>query len=374
MTETSPETVLHAEQLGKSFGRNAAVADVTFTLGRGEFLTMLGPSGSGKTTTLRMIAGFEQADSGTIRLRNQDITHVPVHQRGIGMVFQNYALFPHLSALQNVAFPLEMRGVRRRDALRKAGEALEMVELRQHGNKLPKKLSGGQQQRVALARAIVFEPDILLMDEPLGALDKRLREAMQLEIMRISKRVGASVIYVTHDQEEALVMSDRIAIYEQGRIAQIGTAEDLYERPASLFVADFIGESNILAGALSGDGDVVQGNCWTATVPCSSGAVDRGRSVALVVRPEMMQITASEEGAGHRPNEVRGRVTEAIYLGPVRKYIVELADGLMTEARVPRGAADKVFHSGDAVTLSWQPETAVLVQDSTGHDPTEDPA
>lgn len=374
MTETASEPVLHADQLGKSFGQNIAVADVTFSLARGEFLTMLGPSGSGKTTTLRMIAGFEQADSGTIRLRNQDITHVPVHQRGIGMVFQNYALFPHLSALQNVAFPLEMRGVRRRDAIRRAAEALEMVELRQHGNKLPKKLSGGQQQRVALARAIVFEPDILLMDEPLGALDKRLREAMQLEIMRISKRVGASVIYVTHDQEEALVMSDRIAIYEQGRIAQIGTAEDLYERPASLFVADFIGDSNILAGTLSASGEVVQGGCWTATVPVSSLATGRGQAVALIVRPEMMQIRASGEDVGHQSNEVRGRVSEAIYLGPVRKYIVQLADGQMTEARVSRGAADKVFHSGDQVTLSWHPETAVLVQDSKGYDPTEEVA
>jgi putative spermidine/putrescine transport system ATP-binding protein len=372
MTETSFETVLEARQLGKSFGRNTAVADVTFTLGRGEFLTMLGPSGSGKTTTLRIIAGFEQADTGTIRLRKQDITHVPVHRRGIGMVFQNYALFPHLSALQNVAFPLEMRGVRRRDALRQAGEALEMVELRQHAGKPPKKLSGGQQQRVALARAIVFEPDILLMDEPLGALDKRLRETMQLEIMRITKRVGASVIYVTHDQEEALVMSDRIAIYEQGRIAQIGTAEELYEHPASLFVADFIGESNILVGRL--DGELVKGDFWTAKVPSASNVQNPAGAVALVVRPELMKITAGSDRSSTSHNEMRGRVSEAIYLGSLRKYIIQLADGETAEARVPRGAADSVFRSGDEVTLSWHPDTAVLVQDSKGYDPAEETA
>ena len=221
---------------------------------RGEFVTLLGPSGSGKTTTLRMIAGFTSPTGGSIEIDGQDMTRVPPHRRDVGMVFQNYALFPHMTAAQNVAFPLRMRKQSRAEIDRRVGDALDLVKLRHLADRYPRQLSGGQQQRIALARAVVFEPRLLLMDEPLGALDRKLREALQLEIIRISRELGATVLYVTHDQEEALVMSDRIAIFNEGRIEQLGSGEDLYDRPASLFVADFIGESNILRGRYEADG------------------------------------------------------------------------------------------------------------------------
>jgi putative spermidine/putrescine transport system ATP-binding protein len=236
--------------------------------------------------------------------------------------------------------------------------ALEMVELGSQAKKLPKQLSGGQQQRVALARAIVFEPDILLMDEPLGALDKRLRETMQLEIMRITREVGATVVYVTHDQEEALVMSDRIAIYNQGRIEQIGTAQDLYERPTSLFVADFIGESNVLTGHAEPGTGVVRGTTWVADVP-SSATVPGSGPVSLVVRPEMLRITSRAAPEGR--NRLEGRVQEAMYLGGVRKYTVRVADGSLLECRVPRTGTESVLCPGDEVTLSWHPDQVVLL-------------
>jgi putative spermidine/putrescine transport system ATP-binding protein len=357
-TAAGTKAELEVVGLHKQFNGVPVVNDVSLTLRAGEFLTMLGPSGSGKTTTLRMIAGFEHPDRGEIRLRGQDLTALPVYERGIGMVFQNYALFPHLSALRNIAFPLEMRGVGRTEARRRAMSALEMVELGSQAKKLPKQLSGGQQQRVALARAIVFEPDILLMDEPLGALDKRLRETMQLEIMRITREVGATVVYVTHDQEEALVMSDRIAIYNQGRIEQIGTAQDLYERPTSLFVADFIGESNVLTGHAEPGNGVVRGATWVADVP-SSATVTGSGPVSLVVRPEMLRIASGAAPEGR--NRLEGRVQEAIYLGGVRKYTVRVADGSLLECRVPRTGTESVLDPGDEVTLSWHPDQVVLL-------------
>jgi putative spermidine/putrescine transport system ATP-binding protein len=358
-TPAGTDAVLEVVGLHKQFHGAPVVDDVSFTLRSGEFLTMLGPSGSGKTTTLRMIAGFEQPDRGEIRLRGQDLTGLPVHERGIGMVFQNYALFPHLNAVRNVAFPLEMRGVSRGEARRRALGALEKVELASQSKKLPKQQSGGQQQRVALARAIVFEPDILLMDEPLGALDKRLRETMQLEIMRITREVGATVVYVTHDQEEALVMSDRIAIYNQGRVEQIGTAEDLYERPSSLFVADFIGESNILTGHARPGSGVVQGPSWVADVPAKATVPGSGE-VSLVVRPEMLRIAPGRADADAR-NQLEGRIQEAIYLGGVRKYTVRVADGSLLECRVPRRGAESALDPGAEVMLSWHPDEVVLL-------------
>ena len=228
------------------YGRNVAVRGIDLEVAAGEFLTLLGPSGSGKTTTLRLVAGLLQPASGTIELAGRDVTMIPPHRRDIGVVFQNYALFPHLTAGQNVAFPLEMRRVSRTDARELVEKAFSLVQLSGYEHRYPRQLSGGQQQRVALARALVFEPRLLLMDEPLGALDKKLRDQLQFEIKRIHQELGVTVLYVTHDQEEALVMSDRIAIFNDGKIAQIGSPQDIYRRPSSLFVADFIGEANVL--------------------------------------------------------------------------------------------------------------------------------
>ncbi len=271
--------------LRKLFGSVVATDDVDLEVPHGEFLTLLGPSGSGKTTTLRMIAGFTTPSGGTIEIDGSDMTRVAPHRRNVGMVFQNYALFPHMTASENIAFPLQMRGVSRGTIRKRVDEALRLVKLETFGNRLPRELSGGQQQRIALARAVVFRPCLLLMDEPLGALDRKLREALQLEIMRVGRDLGASILYVTHDQEEALLMSDRIAIFNKGRIEQLGSGEDLDDQPATLFVAEFIGESNIIRGRFERDGGAagwVVREPWRCQVGPSSverASLDRGAAV-----------------------------------------------------------------------------------------------
>jgi putative spermidine/putrescine transport system ATP-binding protein len=243
--------VLELAGVSKRYDSLVAVDDLDLGLRTGEFLTLLGPSGSGKTTTLMMVAGLQQPDAGRITLNGVSVARLPPYRRDIGMVFQSYALFPHMTVRRNIAFPLEMRGLAKAEIARLVDEALALVKLPDHGDRLPRQLSGGQQQRVALARAMVYRPALLLMDEPLGALDKKLREQLQLEIKRVHRERGISVLYVTHDQEEALTMSDRIAVFNRGRIEQIGTPEELYDRPATRFVASFIGDTNFLSGRSS---------------------------------------------------------------------------------------------------------------------------
>jgi putative spermidine/putrescine transport system ATP-binding protein len=330
--------------VSKHYGDFTAVDDVSFDLRRGEFLTMLGPSGSGKTTTLRMIAGFIQPDAGSILVAGTDVSRTPPYKRNIGMVFQNYALFPHMTAARNVAFPLEMRGVGRKEALQRAGGALELVGLHDKGERRPTELSGGQQQRVALARAIVFEPDLLLMDEPLGALDRKLRASMQIELMRIARETSATVISVTHDQEEALVMSDRIAIYNNGRVEQLGTAPDLYDNPSSLFVADFIGDSNIFRGR-------------------PDGTYDAEGTMALVVRPENLRVTDAAQTPADGLNRRDGVIAESIYLGSEWKYVVDLGAGATAQARASRTDAGEPLAPGTAVHVCWRPEHGVVLPD-----------
>ena len=350
----------------KRFGEFAAVDGVDLEVRRGQFITLLGPSGSGKTTTLRMIAGFLTQDEGSIEIAGEEMRQVPPHKRDVGMVFQNYALFPHMTAAQNVAFPLQMRNVPRPEQQRRVAEALELVKLATFGDRYPRQLSGGQQQRIALARAIVFRPRLLLMDEPLGALDKKLREALQLEILRISRRLKATVIYVTHDQEEALVMSDRIAIFDRGRIQQLGTGEDLYERPISIFVANFVGESNMLRGRFERDGEgswLRRGEWRWRIAPSTPGAADLGDGdpAALVVRPENLRVVALD-AARDGANGVDAAVTEVLYLGPTRKIELALADGVAAVVREPAGTAGD-WRPGDRVRLEWAVERAVVVPD-----------
>ena len=354
--------------LRKRFGDFNALDGVDLEVRRGEFITLLGPSGSGKTTTLRMIAGFMTQDEGSIQIAGQEMTRVPPYRRDVGMVFQNYALFPHMTAAQNVAFPLEMRNVPRAEQKQRIAEALELVKLATFGDRYPRQLSGGQQQRIALARAIVFRPRLLLMDEPLGALDKKLREALQLEILRISRQLGATVVYVTHDQEEALVMSDRIAIFDRGRIQQLGTGEDLYERPTSVFVADFVGESNMLRGRLErdGNGTWLRRGAWRWRVDPSvadAPGLRDGEPAALVVRPEHLRVVAADaprDGA----NRIDASVTEVLYLGPTRKIELALPDGVAAVVREPAGTAGD-WRPGDNVRLEWSVERAVVVPDPT---------
>jgi putative spermidine/putrescine transport system ATP-binding protein len=361
----------------KLFGDFPAVDGVDLEVRRGEFITLLGPSGSGKTTTLRMIAGFLTQDEGSIEIAGQEMRRVPPYRRDVGMVFQNYALFPHMTAAQNVAFPLQMRSVPRPEQNERVAEALELVKLGSFGDRYPRQLSGGQQQRIALARAIVFRPRLLLMDEPLGALDKKLREGLQLEILRISRQLEATVIYVTHDQEEALVMSDRIAIFDRGRIQQLGTGEDLYERPTSVFVADFVGESNMLRGRLErdGDGTWLQRGEWRWRVdPTVAGArgLHDGDSAALVVRPEHLRVIALDAPRSDA-NRVEATVTEVLYLGSTRKIELKLPDGLAAVVREPAATAGD-WRPGDRIRLEWSMDRAVVVPDPTTTGETARPA
>jgi ABC-type Fe3+/spermidine/putrescine transport system ATPase subunit len=288
------------------------------------------------------------------------------------MVFQNYALFPHMTAAQNIGFPLQMRGVPRERIRERVDEALRLVKLDGFGDRYPRALSGGQQQRIALARAVVFEPHVLLMDEPLGALDRKLREALQVEIVHVSRQIGATVLYVTHDQEEALVMSDRIAIFSRGRIEQLGGGEELYERPGSLFVADFIGTSNILRGRFERDG--AEGG-WLSSASSrlrvSPGAADGaalggGGPAALVVRPERTRILDPNEAPPPESNVVEATIDAVLYLGSEIKYGLRLADGQGATVRVPRERAGRSWDRGDAVRLAWAVDDGILLADPAG--------
>jgi putative spermidine/putrescine transport system ATP-binding protein len=360
--------------LAKLFGDVPAVDGVDLEVRQGEFITLLGPSGSGKTTTLRMIAGFTLQSGGTIEIDGVDMSRVPPYRRDLGMIFQNYALFPHMTAAENIAFPLQMRRVDRPEIKRRVADALALVKLEGLGGRYPRQLSGGQQQRIAFARAVVFNPRLLLMDEPLGALDKKLREALQLEVMHISRQLGATVVYVTHDQEEALVMSDRIAIFSKGRIEQLGSGEDLYDRPVSLFVADFIGESNILRGRFErdGDGGWLTRDAWRWRVGAAAAAraaLDGGSAAALVVRPERLRIVGAD-GAGEAgeagANVLEATVKDVLYLGSMRKFELALPDGQAAVVRQQVGGGEREWQPGDRVRLTWAIDDGVLVADPHG--------
>ncbi len=355
------EPLLKLSGIGKSYGPIDAAKDINLDVAPGEFVTFLGPSGSGKTTTLMMVAGFTEPSQGQIALEGKPLDPIPVWKRDIGMVFQHYALFPHMSVLQNVSFPLEMRGVPKAERRAKVEEALEMVGLAGFGLRLPKELSGGQQQRVALARAMVFKPRLLLMDEPLGALDKKLREHMQIEIMHLHKNLGATVLYVTHDQEEALVMSDRIAVFNGGRIEQIGTPRDLYEAPETKFVADFIGETNFVSGrieAANGEHARVRGLNGLMTAPLTEGD-----KAVLAVRPERLHFVGSAEASGD-DNRLTGTVKELIYLGQSRKAILALDDGTeVTALEQAAQAEETALAVGAQAILSFRSHDARILLD-----------
>ncbi|MBB6351814.1 ABC transporter ATP-binding protein [Nonomuraea muscovyensis] len=322
-----------------------AVKGVTLDIAEGEFFSLLGPSGCGKTTTMRMIAGFEEPTQGVVRLRGQDVTNVPPNKRDVNMVFQSYALFPHMNVWDNVAFGLRQRRTPQEEIKRRVGEMLEIVDLTGREKRRPREMSGGQQQRVALARALVNRPRALLLDEPLGALDLKLRQAMQIELKRIQREVGITFVYVTHDQGEALTMSDRIAVMKDGLVEQLAGPREIYERPASAFVAGFIGTSNLLTGVASGG--VLEMGGGRVLVP------EREGDVTLTVRPE--KITISAEKPDGEVSVVPGTVNEVVYLGTYTSYAVNLAGG--TEVMVfQQNAHDarNIAERGDAVWLSWQ--------------------
>ena len=346
--DRSPEGASSPPAIGlravrKSYGGVDAVAGVDLEIARGEFFTLLGPSGSGKTTLLRMIAGFVAADSGTISLGGADVTRRPPYARNVNTVFQDYALFPHMNVFDNVEYGLRVKRVGRAERRRKAQAALDMVRLSQHGTRKPVQLSGGQRQRVALARAIANEPEVLLLDEPLGALDLKLRQEMQLELKRIQREVGITFIFVTHDQEEALTMSDRLAVLNNGLIEQIGTPVDVYERPASEFVAGFIGVSNLLAR---------DGRRFT-------------------IRPEKIRLADGRQTVSDGLHAEPGRIAEVVYLGSVTRYVVALEAGetLIAVSQNSETAAEDVADSaGREVTVIWRDDQTFEISRTAGSD------
>jgi putative spermidine/putrescine transport system ATP-binding protein len=355
------EPIVRFVGIGKTFdGVTRVVESLDLDIERGEFLTLLGPSGSGKTTTLMMLAGFEAPTSGEILLEGRPLAHLPPYRRQIGMVFQNYALFPHMTVEENIAFPLSVRGVARGEMATRVERALEAVQLSGFGGRRPAQLSGGQQQRVAVARALVFEPKLVLMDEPLGALDKQLREQMQLEIRRLHQRLGVTMVYVTHDQHEALTMSDRIAVFHRGRIQQLDGPEAIYEQPANAFVARFIGENNRFEGLLEA---VVDSRC---TVRVAGDArlegtlahpLATGSRVTVSLRPERVQIAA----AGHTIDKAPGRhlggtLREVIYLGDHVRARVALPGNDDFTVKRPIDEAHRLPAIGGAVDVAWLPE------------------
>ncbi len=337
----------------KSFGKTLAVEELNLDVAQGEFFSLLGPSGCGKSTTLRMLAGFIAPSTGTIEVDGRDITRLPPEARDIGIVFQNYAIFPHMTVFDNIAFGLVERGQDRAAIKRKVEHALEQVGLSGYGDRYERELSGGQKQRVALARVLVIEPNILLLDEPLSALDKKMREEMKFWIKNIQKSVGITTIYVTHDQSEALTMSDRIAVMNQGRVLQIGTPVEIYEKPNSRFIAEFIGESNLLAGRMREQAVDIGGTL----VPVTASHSQIGAEVSLLLRPE--QIRLEPVAYGETPM-LRGRVADEVYQGSLRRYLVEAAGQRIT-VEVPNRPDLAQLPPGADVALYWRPESAVVL-------------
>ncbi len=355
---SSDDHLVRFVDIQKSYdGVSLVVKNLNLDVAKGEFLTMLGPSGSGKTTCLMMLAGFEPATHGEIYLKERPINRVPPHKRGIGMVFQNYALFPHMTVAENLAFPLEVRGMDKTEREQRVKRALDMVQLGAFGDRRPAQLSGGQQQRVAVARALVFDPDLVLMDEPLGALDKNLREQMQYEIKHIHENLGLTVVYVTHDQSEALTMSNRIAVFDDGIIQQCDPPEVLYEKPINAFVADFIGENNQLLGTViedNGDTVKVEIDDGHGTVVANKINVEgTGVRTTLSLRPE--RVTVDPE-PGSLPNIFNGRAEELIYLGDhIRtRFTVCGHDDFIV--KIPNSAQHAHLKEGDTVNIGWNAE------------------
>lgn len=351
--------------LRKDFGSSVAVDDLSLEVGAGEFLTLLGPSGSGKTTTLLMIAGFVAPTRGEVYVGGKPITRKPPHERDIGIVFQHYALFPHLKVFGNVAFPLQMRKQPAARIAERVAWALDLVRLGDMGGRYPHQLSGGQQQRVALARALVFEPSLLLMDEPLGALDRRLRETMQGELKRLQRSLDLTVICVTHDQEEALTLSDRIAVMNHGRVEQLGTPEELYERPLTPFVAQFLGESNALAASvLHGGADrVVVRTARGLEMVAATVAPPGDSEVRLSIRPERVDFLQPGESCD---NVVDAVIDEAVYLGDAVRYLLRTPTGEMLIAKARSAVGGGGPRMGDTVRIGWSAD-AVMVY-SNAHD------
>ena len=352
---------LHLEDLTKNYGSVVAVERANMVVQSGEFITFLGPSGSGKTTTLSMVAGFTTPSEGDIRLNGNSTVTTPVHKRNIGMVFQNYALFPHLTVAENIAFPLKMRGVAKGQIADKVEAVMAQVRLKGFGDRKPKQLSGGQQQRVALARAMVFEPNLILLDEPLGALDANLREEMKIELKQLHQRIGATILFVTHDQEEALTLSDRIAVFNEGKIVQMGAPDALYDSPTDPFVADFIGEANQLDGQVvnqNGDQMLINVNGTEIIGQLRDGFEKPETTASYTLRYERIAIG---ESAASRENAFEAEVEEFLYSGGTTKILFRLNPETRIAARVPQHLLSRKVVAGDRVKIGWNASDMLLV-------------
>ena len=360
VTATDNHDFVEFEHVQKSYdGESLVVKDLNLTIAKGEFLTMLGPSGSGKTTCLMMLAGFETATHGEIRLAGRPINTVPPHKRGIGMVFQNYALFPHMTVAENLAFPLEVRGIGKDEREAKIARALDMVQMGAFGGRRPAQLSGGQQQRIALARALVFDPELVLMDEPLGALDKQLREHMQFEIKRLHHELGITVVYVTHDQGEALTMSDRVAVFNDGRIQQLAPPDELYERPKNSFVAQFIGENNKLPGKVEKLGE------GKALIRLATGEIIdatpvnlryEGQETLVSIRPERVEFKPEMMPPG--AHLIDAEVIEVIYMGDVLRTRMKVAGSDDFVMKCRNTLSQTRLTPGQQIRIGWSPQDA----------------
>jgi len=369
---------IELEAVSKRYGDFHAVRDFSLAVEHGELVVLLGPSGCGKTTTLRMIAGFVPVTSGRIQLGGRDVTNLPPHRRNTGLVFQGYALFPHLTAAENIAFGLEMRKLPEPVVREKVARALRLVRLDDLGDRLPRQLSGGQQQRVALARALVIEPDALLLDEPLSNLDAKLREEVRVEIRQLQKALGLTTVMVTHDQDEALAVADRLVVMSAGAIQQIGTQRELYEHPRNRFVAGFVGRTNFLRGLLVEPGVFRSDGGLTLrydgrSAPSSAaatGAPPSGARRALALRPERLALGAPADAA--RANRVAGTVEFASYLGAIIEYYVRLSSGEILRVHAPNtgAAGDRAWALGETVHVSWPVEVGLVLEDE--HHPEED--
>ncbi len=358
MTSNANDAFVSFDRVQKSYdGETLVVKDLNLHIAKGEFLTMLGPSGSGKTTCLMMLAGFETATHGEITLDGRPINNIPPHKRGIGMVFQNYALFPHMTVAENLAFPLEVRNMGKPEREEKIARALDMVQMGAFAGRRPSQLSGGQQQRIALARALVFEPELVLMDEPLGALDKQLRETLQFEITNLAHQLGITVVYVTHDQTEALTMSDRVAVFDDGRIQQLDAPDTLYEEPQNSFVAQFIGENNTLTGCVTkihgdtcevtlDDGEVID------AVPVNVSEI--GERTQVSIRPERVEYNPERLSEG--AHTIHAEVMEFIYMGDIYRTRLKVAgkeDFIMKTRNAPD---QRRLQPGEKIEIGWRPQ------------------
>ncbi len=358
LSEDKNDAFVAFERVQKSYdGETLVVKDLNLSIGQGEFLTMLGPSGSGKTTCLMMLAGFETATHGEILLQGKPINNIPPHKRGIGMVFQNYALFPHMTVAENLSFPLEVRGLGKSDREAKIKRALDMVQMGEFGGRRPAQLSGGQQQRIALARALVFEPELVLMDEPLGALDKQLREHMQFEITNLAHNLGITTVYVTHDQTEALTMSDRVAVFDDGRIQQLDPPDTLYEQPKNSFVAQFIGENNTMEGVvtkITKDACVVQldGGELIDAVPVNVDKV--GDRTLVSIRPERVEY--NKDRLADDAHTLKAEVLEFIYMGDIYRTRLRVAGNSDFIIKTRNAPDQRRLKPGEQIEIGWRPQ------------------